>query len=162
MSPTLVREDAVAARCRSRLHPAHWLAVEGIQPAIPQNPSAAELQALTQPHASTSAAATAGQVDVRPLVKHVLSRELQQYFDRLTQAAEDSDGVMRQAALKCLQADTGLGDLVPYLVQWVSERVVANLSVDLANLETLLDLVRAMLDNPTLFVEPYVRTQPVC
>ena len=62
-------------------------------------------------------------VDVRPLVKHVLSRELQLYFDRLTASATNGDESIRLAALASLRADTGLAGLVPYLVQWVGERV---------------------------------------
>lgn len=149
---------------------AHWLAVEGIQPAIPQNPTPAEIEAVTSQKALHQAAqakaqnngnANAGDVDVRPLVKHVLSRELQLYFDRLTAAATDADPNMRDAALASLRTDTGLGGLVPYLVQWAGERVAAVAAngaamENAASLEMMLQLLLAMSQNITLYIEPYV------
>lgn len=56
-------------------------------------------------------------------MKHVLSRELQLYFERVTSAATDQDEAMREAALASLRGDPGLHQLVPYLVQWVAESV---------------------------------------
>lgn len=81
--------------------------------------------------------------EVKPLVAHALSRELQLYFDRLTSAAvvgpvllshtfswialtharQDADETTRLAALESFRGDTGLQGLVAYLVQWVAERV---------------------------------------
>lgn len=68
---------------------AHWLAVEGVQPAIPQNPSPAELRAQAASARSSGRPAAIGPegTEVKPLVAHALSKELQLYFDRLTTAA---------------------------------------------------------------------------
>lgn len=117
-----------------------------------------EIAAVTgSPSSATPAKqTTSNEIDVRPLVKHVLSRELQLYFDRLTAAATDSDESMREAALASLRADTGLGGLVPYLVQWLAEKVTTGLN-DTNNLEMMLNALHAMLRNTTLSVEPYVR-----
>ncbi|WFD04915.1 histone H4-like TAF Taf6, SAGA complex subunit [Malassezia vespertilionis] len=66
---------------------AHWLAIEGIQPPVPENPvflarqSASQSGILPDP---SEAAAELGSTAVKPLVKHVLSRELQLYYERLT------------------------------------------------------------------------------
>ncbi|EPQ26001.1 uncharacterized protein PFL1_06455 [Pseudozyma flocculosa PF-1] len=85
---------------------AHWLAIEGVQPALPQNPSPADLAEVVGPvgfagpvAAQTTAAAPAAkavavagtgagdaQAVAKPLVKHILSRELQLYYERLTKA----------------------------------------------------------------------------
>ncbi|PWZ03657.1 hypothetical protein BCV70DRAFT_197857 [Testicularia cyperi] len=82
---------------------AHWLAIEGVQPAVPQNPSpvaVAEANTTsmfrgptsTQASASVTAAKAVtvaggdGQAIAKPLVKHILSRELQLYYERLTKA----------------------------------------------------------------------------
>ncbi|KAN0061194.1 histone H4-like TAF Taf6, SAGA complex subunit [Thecaphora frezii] len=98
---------------------AHWLAIEGVQPALPQNPSPADLHdvagsvgflgpaaklpspatatTVTGANANTTATeakvvAVAGtgvgdaQAVAKPLVKHILSRELQLYYERLTKA----------------------------------------------------------------------------
>ncbi|SNX85192.1 related to TAF6 - Subunit (60 kDa) of TFIID and SAGA complexes [Melanopsichium pennsylvanicum] len=82
---------------------AHWLAIEGVQPAVPQNPSPiaiAEAKGAsgfmgptsTQPSAVAPAAKAVtvaggdGQAVAKPLVKHILSRELQLYYERLTKS----------------------------------------------------------------------------
>lgn len=118
-----------------------------------------------QRQAQQSQANGSGDVQVKSLVKHVLSRELQLYFDRLTAAATDVDGTMREAALASLRSDTGLGGLVPYLVQWTGERVTeaAERADGIAPEEAsesigmMLQVILHMIQNPTLFVEPYVR-----
>lgn len=82
---------------------AHWLAIEGVQPAVPQNPSPiaiAEAKGVsgfmgptsTQPMAAAPAAKAVtvaggdGTAIAKPLVKHILSRELQLYYERLTKS----------------------------------------------------------------------------
>ena len=104
---------------------AHWLAVEGVQPAIPQNPSPADIRlSANNAHSSTRVTAVGPEnADVKPIVAHALSKELQLYFDRLTSAAVDTDDTVRTAALESFRGDTGLQGLVAYLLQWVSERV---------------------------------------
>lgn len=155
---------------------AHWLAVEGVQPLVPENPPAiikdteepSALKSITgQP--STSALATQsttkGRQQNQQLVKQVLSRELQLYYARLTSSLlppAPEDYVKRTAALASLRHDAGLQALLPYLVRWVAEGVVNTLragtqtEADGRVLEVLLDVISALLDNSTLFVEPYV------
>lgn len=69
----------------------HWLAIEGVQPQIPQNPTIVDRNAIGEPikDAPTPAVAVSVKKDVqedaeiKPLVKHVLSKELQLYYDTL-------------------------------------------------------------------------------
>ena len=162
---------------------AHWLAVEGVQPLVPENPPAipreeptpagAEAKAL-QPGAAAPTQGrqlpqTTQQIQQNQLVKHVLSKELQLYYDRLTSSllppsSSASDTAKRTAALASLRADAGLQALLPYLVRWVGEGVVNALrdgtegESEGKTLEILLDVVSAILENTTLFIEPYVRT----
>jgi transcription initiation factor TFIID subunit 6 len=146
---------------------AHWLAVEGVQPLIPENPPAVPRD---DPSSTALGAAAsdkrAGQQAA--LVKQVLSRELQLYYARLTTSilpsgAGTADPTKRIAALASLRHDAGLQLLLPYLVRWVGEGVVGVLhdgAQDDASgrtLEVLLDVISALLENTTLFVEPYVR-----
>jgi len=150
--------------------------VEGVQPLIPENPpaitkdteEASTLKSIAgQP--STSALATQatakGRQQNQQLVKQVLSRELQLYYARLTSSLvppAPEDYVKRTAALASLRHDAGLQALLPYLVRWVAEGVVNTLragtqtEADGRVLEVLLDVISALLDNSTLFVEPYV------
>lgn len=125
---------------------AHWLAVEGVQPLIPENPPAVPRDdpSLTAPGAAASDKRAGQQA---ALVKQVLSRELQLYYDRLTSSILPSgsgttDPTKRTAALASFRHDAGLQPLLPYLVR----------------LEVLLDVILALLENATLFVEPYVRS----
>jgi transcription initiation factor TFIID subunit 6 len=150
---------------------AHWLAVEGVQPLIPENPPAVPRD---DPSMTASGALAsdkrAGQQAA--LVKQVLSRELQLYYARLTASILPSgsgtaDPTKRTAALASLRHDAGLQPLLPYLVRWVGEGVV-NVLHDGAQddasgrtLEVLLDVISALLENATLFVEPYVRRIPL-
>lgn len=160
---------------------AHWLAVEGVQPLIPENPPAIPKDPELDPAAKTStlqqlngsvvppAAAVKKQQQQRQqqqqLVKQVLSRELQLYYTRLTSSLlpPSSDFAKRTAALASLRQDAGLQALLPYLIRWVGEGVVGSLKEGVQSesdgkvLEVLLDVITAVLDNNTLFVEPYVR-----
>ncbi|ORY45026.1 TATA box binding protein associated factor-domain-containing protein [Leucosporidium creatinivorum] len=151
---------------------AHWLAIEGVQPLIKENPSPAELAKFAPRASATANVSTtdASGSTVTPLVKHVLSRELQLYFTRLTEAlgtagaGGSSSQEMRDAALGSVRSDPGLHQLVPYLVGWgESSEQIANHLDDLSALERALDLFHAMLENPTLFIEPYLHqlTPPV-
>ncbi|THH10058.1 hypothetical protein EW146_g8490 [Bondarzewia mesenterica] len=157
---------------------AHWLAVEGVQPLIPENPPAVPREEAQPPRTNGSILPlTPSSPGKRPsqqqqqaaqqqqLVKQVLSRELQLYYARLTSSLlppSASDPTKRAAALASLRHDAGLQALLPYLVRWVGEGVVGPLKEGSQNendgrvLEILLDVIAALLDNATLFVEPYL------
>lgn len=174
---------------------AHWLAVEGVQPLIEQNPPAIPREAPLDPSAVAPDGTLASVIKTEPsgqgvpqmngvslpnaasanskltqqqqqqLVKQVLSRELQLYYARLTGALlpPTTDSAKRTAALASLRSDAGLQALLPYLIRWVAEGVVealkdgAHSENDGKVLEVLMDVVTALLENRTLFVEPYVR-----
>ncbi|GAA6062479.1 hypothetical protein JCM10212_000015 [Sporobolomyces blumeae] len=148
---------------------AHWLAIEGVQPMIKENPTPAELAKFAPKNSTTSlipssAASQHPNSSITPLVKHVLSRELQLYFTRLTEALGSASSTVevREAALGSVRNDPGLHQLVPYLIAWGGEQIAHHLD-DLASLQRALDLFHAMLENPTLFVEPYLHqlTPPI-
>lgn len=141
---------------------AHWLAVEGVQPSIPQNPTQAdqrnqELAAKGQGANPTLAAMSGNDsVSVKPLVKHVLSKELQLYFERICAAImDDHNEEYRAAAFMSLKTDPGLHQLVPYFVQFVADKVTHNLK-SLFILTQSMQLIAALLENPSLYIAPYV------
>lgn len=159
---------------------AHWLVVEGVQPLIPENPPAIprdidQDDPKSPPRTSnglstisqSNGLATNKKPQQQQLVKQVLSRELQLYYTRLTSSLlppSTSDHAKRTAALASLRNDAGLQALLPYLIRWIGEGVVSALKegVESENdgkvLEVLLDVISAIMDNHTLFVEPYVST----
>lgn len=137
---------------------AHWLAIEGMQPPIPENPVfLARKSANSEDEALQDVSEAAAELNgtaVKPLVKHVLSRELQLYYERLTSSilnpptdakaeteaplpeegaplstyADGSSGnLVRDAALASLRGDAGIHQLVPYLIQWIGSNVTHTL-----------------------------------
>lgn len=141
---------------------AHWLAVEGVQPSIPQNPTTADQRhqelSAKGPGANPTLAAVSGNdnISVKPLVKHVLSKELQLYFERICAAIlDETNDEYRAAAFASLRTDPGLHQLVPYFVQFVADKVTHNLK-SLFILTQMMLLVQALLENPSLYIEPYV------
>ncbi|KAH9462076.1 hypothetical protein MJO29_003236 [Puccinia striiformis f. sp. tritici] len=142
---------------------AHWLAVEGIQPAIPQNPTPAELKSHPafsglQSSAIPSSSKQAPESQNLTTKEH-LSRELRLYFDRVTAAALSNDSSSKTAALASLSGDPGLHQLVPYLIQFAAEKITSNLSHSEPILEHLRDALRileSILSNPHSYLEPYL------
>ncbi|KAI4244191.1 MAG: hypothetical protein LQ352_006905 [Teloschistes flavicans] len=141
---------------------AHWLAVEGVQPSIPQNPAPADSrnQELIPkgPSANPNLAAISGadNVTVKPLVKHVLSKELQLYFSNVCSAVlDESNEEYRVAALSSIRTDPGLHQLVPYFVQFIAEKVTHGLRNVFVLTQTM-QLTSALLDNKSLYVDPYI------
>ena len=169
---------------------AHWLAVEGIQPLIPENPPAIprdpELATADTVKAADGVVQQVNginplsaqnqatkrqeqqQQQQQQLVKQVLSRELQLYYTRLTTSLlpPSNDFAKRTAALASLRHDAGLQALLPYLIRWVGEGVVSALKEGVQTesdgrvLEVMLDVISALLENNTLFVEPYASSFP--
>ncbi|AET38022.1 TATA-binding protein-associated factor TAF6 Ecym_2276 [Eremothecium cymbalariae DBVPG len=163
----------------------HWLAVEGVQPAIPQNPNLNDLR-MTQLPLTRGAIVTAlndtsiqtsvseeksehvsqvkpGQTnETKPLVKHVLSKELQIYFNKVVSALTSKDQNlnaqhMKAAALTSLKSDTGLHQLIPYFIQFIAEQITHNLS-DLDLLTTMLEMIYSLLSKQSVFLDPYIHS----
>ncbi|GLT94131.1 hypothetical protein SLE2022_118890 [Rubroshorea leprosula] len=129
----------------------HWLAIEGVQPAIPENapvgaPSNGKDYEQKGGHS----------VDIKLPVKHVLSRELQLYFDKITElTVSKSDSVLFKEALVSLATDSGLHPLVPYFTCFVADEVSRGLN-DYSLLFALMRVVWSLLQNPHINMEPYL------
>jgi transcription initiation factor TFIID subunit 6 len=137
--------------------------VEGVQPTIPQNPTAADSRNLELvskgPNANANLAAMSGHdnVSVKPLVKHILSKELQLYFEKVCNAfLDESNEEYRLSGFSSLKEDPGLHQLVPYFVQFISEKVTHSLK-DLFALTQVMHMTEALIQNKTLYIDPYVR-----
>ncbi|GEQ68614.1 hypothetical protein JCM33374_g2282 [Metschnikowia sp. JCM 33374] len=185
---------------RQATYTAHWLAIEGVQPTIPQNPLASEIKNLPPISrgaissvlsndllhiSSTSDSNVSGtpangddakdaaarskkkqdkDTEIKPLVKHVLSKELKLYFDKVVEVLISTDPekeTLREAALSSLRTDPGLHQLVPYFIQFVAEQITNQLR-NLDILITMLDVISALYDNKTIFLAPYVHSLMPC
>lgn len=142
---------------------AHWLAVEGVQPSIPQNPTSNEARNLELlpkgPNANPALAAMNGAdtTTTKPQVKHILSKELQLYFEKVCSSVlDETQPEYQTAGLASLKEDPGLHQLVPYFVQFVAEKVTHNLK-DLFVLTQMMLLTEALTRNSKLNLTPYVR-----
>ncbi|CAN6701892.1 unnamed protein product [Malus baccata var. baccata] len=133
----------------------HWLAIEGVQPAIPEN-APLEVLAPTSDGKSYEQKGDGLPVDIKLPVKHVLSRELQLYFDKITElVVSRSDLVLFKEALVSLATDSGLHPLVPYFTCFIADEVARGLN-DYALLFALMRVVQSLLQNPHIHIEPYL------
>uniref|UniRef100_A0A0E0C2T1 TATA box binding protein associated factor (TAF) histone-like fold domain-containing protein n=1 Tax=Oryza meridionalis TaxID=40149 RepID=A0A0E0C2T1_9ORYZ len=107
---------------------AHWLAIEGVQPAIPENPPIDAIVAPTENKRTEHGKDDGLPVDIKLPVKHVLSRELQMYFDKIAELtmSRSETSVFREA-LVSLSRDSGLHPLVPYFSYFIADEVTRSL-----------------------------------
>ncbi|KAJ1443166.1 TATA box binding protein associated factor [Sesbania bispinosa] len=133
----------------------HWLAIEGVQPAIPEN---APVEVISAPSDSKKHEQKDDNlpVDIKLPVKHVLSRELQLYFDKVAELTlNQSDSVLFKEALVSLATDSGLHPLVPYFTCFIADEVSHGLN-NFPLLFALMRVVRSLLQNPHIHIEPYL------
>ena len=161
----------------------HWLAVNGQQPRIPQNPMERPRRgravaglvnrydenddddleseaAAAEDVISPAAVAKKGSVQVNQLRAQLLSEELQLYFVRVTSALERGGATptarrQQDAALASVGRDTGLQELVPFLVHYILNSYEAHIG-NPEQSHTLVRLVQALLVNPHLHLELHV------
>ena len=172
----------------------HWLAVEGVQPAIPQNPlprppqggaasssgssnAAASSGSKGTSSSSSSSSGSSSSPAVRARVAHVLSQEMQLFFQTIVDAVRTGSSMSMtnmgsmssstssnnttttspafEATLRAIKSDPSVAQLLPYIVRFVADEVAQNLR-DLPRLTRVVALADALLDTRTLFVQPYL------
>ncbi|GAM24067.1 hypothetical protein SAMD00019534_072420, partial [Acytostelium subglobosum LB1] len=180
--PKCPREPSLAA---------HWLALEGVQPLIPQNPppqsqfdtfnkklkmdgtangsasggaggsgsgsgSGAVSTVTSEPlqPASTSIDGVPSAI-VKPTVKHVLSKEIQMFYEKIVSAVKGDNQDLFEAVLVSLKQDSSLHQLLPYFTNFISLQVTQNLT-DLNLLTRLMRMSRAILESEHLKAEFYL------
>merc|ERR550534_1349615 len=151
----------------------HWLSIDGIQPAVPENPPL--LSKDQQRIESSDPASKLGKlgdknkkpqplkkqrtetVNVKQLTAHELSVEQQLYYKEITEACVGSDEGRRAEAFQSLASDPGLHQMLPRLCTFIAEGVRVNVvQNNLAPLIYLMRMVKALLSNQTLYLEKYL------
>ncbi|XP_037300340.1 transcription initiation factor TFIID subunit 6 isoform X3 [Manduca sexta] len=157
---------------------AHWLSVDGVQPTVPENPpplskeaqklesvdpisklsKPANKDAAGKPMCGKAARLKASEsVHVKQLATHELSVEQQLYYKEITEAGVGSDEARRAEALQSLACDPGLHEMLPRMCTFISEGVKVNVvQNNLALLIYLMRMVKALLDNQSLYLEKYL------
>ena len=185
---------------------AHWLAIDGMQPNIPENPPPIDkdkqLKEILEPSAKSknineldlSMVNASNKVDstkekdskisksdsksslnkesdekklgsplkqqdtkFKPLITHELSVEQQLYYKEITEACVGSVEQKRTEALQSLASDPGLYQLLPRFATFISEGVKINVAQhNLALLIYLLRMIKALMENPNLYLEKYL------
>ncbi|CAG9862733.1 unnamed protein product [Phyllotreta striolata] len=152
----------------------HWLCIDGVQPTIPENPPpvAKVIQKLEsvdpvkkKPLKETAGKPTTGKqklknietVQIKQLATHELSVEQQVYYKEITEACVGSDEARRAEALQSLASDPGLHEMLPRMCTFIIEGVRVNVvQNNLALLIYLMRMVKALLDNQSLYLEKYL------
>ncbi|XP_052215321.1 transcription initiation factor TFIID subunit 6-like [Dreissena polymorpha] len=161
---------------------AHWLCIDGEQPAIPENPPPAtkdqqkmeilDTSVKTMIDKSHKAGVKPGAdigkrkqkpkgvsdlVRMKELSVHELSVEQQLYYKEITEACVGSDETKRSEALQSLATDPGLHQMLPHFTAFVSEGVKVNIvQNNLALLIYLMRLMKALMENQTIYLEKYL------
>ncbi|KAJ2455834.1 histone H4-like TAF Taf6, SAGA complex subunit [Coemansia sp. RSA 2336] len=148
-------EEPLPSMPLDTVYTAHWLAIEGVQPRIQQNPIPIDEETGDAAAKKPAKIQRQDGVDTIPLVKHVLSKELQLYYECITESLQSSDPVVKSTALESISIDAGIHQLVTYFVQYVAVTVKNNLH-NLEVLKTTMAVARAIRRNPNLFIEPYM------
>jgi transcription initiation factor TFIID subunit 6 len=150
----------------------HWLAVDGVQPNIPQNPAGVgntgnvnankrKQPVLHRVEDEEEEDASGGDgVQVTQLLPRLLSEELRLYFSRITGAVEcgGATPITRQqqdTALASLTRDPGLQELIPFMINYVTKNLYKHLG-NPEHCRTLIRMAQALLGNPHIHLELYV------
>jgi transcription initiation factor TFIID subunit 6 len=125
----------------------HWLGIEGVQPQIPQNPILLEKPLVKKDSLGTYQE----EAELKSQNKHMLTKELGMYFDKIIQAMESDE----EMAVECLHSESGIQQLVPYFVHHFNEQIVKNIG-NKDRLRTVVRMYYSLLRNKYVFIDPYL------
>ncbi|EAL63207.1 TATA-binding protein-associated-factor [Dictyostelium discoideum AX4] len=92
---------------------------------------------------------------VKPTVKHVLSKEIQMFYEKITNSVKSDNQKLFDAALHSLKSDSSLHQLLPYFINFISVQVTQNLT-NLELLNRLMKMAQAILESKHLKPELYL------
>ena len=85
-------------------------------------------------NAQQESGTTAVDSEIKPLIKHILPKEQQVYFEHVTSSLVNSNNEAVNEVIKRIRQELGLQLLVPYFVQFAAEMVGALICVRLDGL----------------------------
>ncbi len=134
----------------------HWLAIEGVQPNLSQNltPQQIETFVTNEKSGRLDSLSQGTPVIIKPLVKHVLSKELVAYYDKITNQLRTGTVDTDQFS-KIIRSDPSIRPLFPYFIQFVTDEIAHNLK-NLPILRSLIEFLSSLISNPYLQVELHV------
>lgn len=66
--------------------------------------------------------------EVKPMVRHILSKELQLYYEKIVDALlSPDDNELRETAIESIREDHGIQQLLPYLIQFITDQASCQL-----------------------------------
>lgn len=125
----------------------HWLAIEGVQPPIQQNPVLIEKPNVKQ----DSLTAYQEELELKQQNKHLLTKELSMYYDKILQTMETDPEI----AIDCLLNESGIQQLVPYFLHHFKLELKKNFKDENA-VDTILGMYNSLLVNKYIFIDPYL------
>ncbi|KAM0674381.1 histone H4-like TAF Taf6 [Gurleya vavrai] len=128
----------------------HWLAIEGVQPQIPQNPLISEKKEII----NDSLQNYIEDAEIKATTKHLLTKELQMYYDKINKYILGNEEE-KLAALSCLENDSGIQQLLPYFVHSFNEQI-ASKKENNENTQTIIAMLYSLLKNKHIFIDPYL------
>lgn len=122
---------------------------------VPAKQAKTVAQAQLQAVAAAESTTMEDGVEVKGLVKHVLSREQQLLYKQITEALLGDSPELRKSALESLAQDPGQHQLVPFFVEFATNQVTHNLK-NLKVLNAMVAMMRSLFNNPNVLLELYV------
>lgn len=158
----------------------HWLAIDGVQPVVPENPSPSVLK-LSATVAQSLSTGKSHSMETAQRDQHsfptLLSQEMQSFYHRCTSVlstgapsvpAPGGEGlnistsalVHAQSVLalcRIFQSCTGLQELLPYLSQFFALQISTNIDNNLSVLWNVVRVVAALVQNPHVRLEFHIQ-----
>lgn len=89
-------------------------------------------------------------------MKHVLSKESQELFGKLSSALVDETNIEWQnAALAAIRTEPGIHQLTTYLLTFIAEKVTHSMK-NIFVLHQMMRATHALLDNQAIYLDPYI------
>uniref|UniRef100_A0A5S6Q0P2 Signal peptidase complex subunit 2 n=1 Tax=Trichuris muris TaxID=70415 RepID=A0A5S6Q0P2_TRIMR len=168
--PSIISEDAVVdfdaiiesppPTAESYKIKGHWLAIEGVQPLIPENPAPDNIELCPAVKFADLEKNSPQEKELclqRGVILHKLGTGEQLYFNDLTESCIGKDESMRCEALQNIASLKGVESLLPRLSVFIKEGVVCSIAeTNIIQLTYLMRMVNALNSNLQVNMERFL------